>query len=510
MGQRCLYDILQLVPDADEQEIKSAYRREARIWHPDKNQDRVEEAGERFKEIQNAYEILIDPRERAWYDTHREAILRAGGSYQHGTSGFGGGQRPVDEVDLFPYFSTTCYSGYGDDLKGFYAVYNALFIKLAKQEVAARKRAGDPASMDEMPLFGTSAADTSSVSHFYSFWLHFSSSKEFAWADEHNPASAPNRKVRRLMEEDNKKKRKASKREYVENVRELVQFVRKRDKRVAAFQAQEAQRRLEKEQREEARRATDKAERIARARKLEEAAWIRQSEGSQSDTDDEEGDATSARTHLLCVVCNKLFKSEKAIQNHERSKKHRDKLAALRAVLQKEAELVASPQDNCGPGSQLGDQRKDSPARPSAQAAAAVEATESSAHELLSSDAASECNQPSHAGSSSSSDDAGSDDDPDAAFVTAMLRSQSAACSPPADEPGTAATPAASGRASRSAGSKRAARRAARSGQDADNKLSSCSICNKQFDSRNQLFAHLAATGHTRVSHASGPDCAAP
>lgn len=46
-------------------------------------------------------------------------------------------------------------------------------------------------------------------------------------------------KVRRLMDEDNKKMRRAARREFQENVRSLVAFVRKRDRRVAAWQQQE-------------------------------------------------------------------------------------------------------------------------------------------------------------------------------------------------------------------------------------------------------------------------------
>ena len=44
----------------------------------DKNQNNVEEATEKFKEIRDAYAVLSDDQERAWYDSHREAILRGG------------------------------------------------------------------------------------------------------------------------------------------------------------------------------------------------------------------------------------------------------------------------------------------------------------------------------------------------------------------------------------------------------------------------------------------------
>ena len=59
--------------------------------------------------------------------------------------------------------------------------------------------------------------------------------------------------VRRLMEEDNKKERKSMKRVHNDAVRELVAFVRKRDKRLAAHQAEEAKRRMEKEEQDKLR-----------------------------------------------------------------------------------------------------------------------------------------------------------------------------------------------------------------------------------------------------------------
>lgn len=44
----------------------------------DKNPDNIQECTRLFAEIQNAYDVLSDSQERAWYDAHREAILRGG------------------------------------------------------------------------------------------------------------------------------------------------------------------------------------------------------------------------------------------------------------------------------------------------------------------------------------------------------------------------------------------------------------------------------------------------
>ncbi len=62
-----LYDVLGVPKTATQEEIKRAYRRLARQWHPDKNPDNPE-AEERFKEIQAAYDVLSDPEKRKRYD----------------------------------------------------------------------------------------------------------------------------------------------------------------------------------------------------------------------------------------------------------------------------------------------------------------------------------------------------------------------------------------------------------------------------------------------------------
>src|SRR6202011_1936383 len=63
------YEILGVTKTATEKERKSAYRKLARKWHPDANPENQKEAEEKFKELQEAYEVLGDPEKRKKYDT---------------------------------------------------------------------------------------------------------------------------------------------------------------------------------------------------------------------------------------------------------------------------------------------------------------------------------------------------------------------------------------------------------------------------------------------------------
>lgn len=75
-----LYDALGIQPNASQDEIKRAYRKGALKYHPDKNKDKPE-AGEKFKEVSQAYEVLSDPEKRKVYDQYGlEYLLRGGPS----------------------------------------------------------------------------------------------------------------------------------------------------------------------------------------------------------------------------------------------------------------------------------------------------------------------------------------------------------------------------------------------------------------------------------------------
>ena len=75
---KSLYDALGVSKTASQDEIKKAYRKLVRQYHPDKNQG-DKEAEERFKEVQGAYDVLSDPEKRKQYDAFGSADGRAGG-----------------------------------------------------------------------------------------------------------------------------------------------------------------------------------------------------------------------------------------------------------------------------------------------------------------------------------------------------------------------------------------------------------------------------------------------
>lgn len=100
--KRDYYEVLGISRDAGDAEIKKAYRRLAKQFHPDVNQDDPE-AEHKFKEISEAYEVLNDSNKRARYDQYGHNDPAAGGGSGFGGFGFGGVE------DIFESF----FGGFG-------------------------------------------------------------------------------------------------------------------------------------------------------------------------------------------------------------------------------------------------------------------------------------------------------------------------------------------------------------------------------------------------------------
>jgi DnaJ-class molecular chaperone len=86
------YDMLGVSKGASADEIKKAYRKQALEWHPDRHKDDKEAAEKRFKEINEAYQVLSDPQKKAAFDQYGSAAFTPGGNPGGNpfTGGFGG------------------------------------------------------------------------------------------------------------------------------------------------------------------------------------------------------------------------------------------------------------------------------------------------------------------------------------------------------------------------------------------------------------------------------------
>jgi len=100
----------------------------------------LDEAKKEFQFINAAYELLSDPQERAWYDKHRDAILLGGlwpkycivYNVYYNWIKFSffflilvakGAEYQTSAVNIYEYFTSACYSGFGEDDQSFYSVY---------------------------------------------------------------------------------------------------------------------------------------------------------------------------------------------------------------------------------------------------------------------------------------------------------------------------------------------------------------------------------------------------
>src|SRR4030066_1163010 len=88
------YDILGVSKGASADELKKAYRKQALEWHPDRHQGADKEAAEkRFKEINEAYQVLSDSQKRSAYDQFGHEAFSPGGGFR-AAQGFPGAGSP--------------------------------------------------------------------------------------------------------------------------------------------------------------------------------------------------------------------------------------------------------------------------------------------------------------------------------------------------------------------------------------------------------------------------------
>ncbi|XP_018802191.1 PREDICTED: dnaJ homolog subfamily C member 21 [Bactrocera latifrons] len=361
---KCYYEELGVARDATDGDIKSAYRKLALRWHPDKNLNALDEAKERFQLIQQAYEVLSDPQERAWYDNHRDQILRGKNS-----------NYTENCLDVFEYFTSSCYRGFEDDEKGFYAVYREVFEKLAAEDAEFMD---DDSEIENIPSFGDSKSNYEEVvAPFYAYWQSYCTKKSYTWLCPYDVKDIRDRRILREVEKEMKKVVQKARKERNDEVRNLVSFVRKRDKRVQAYKkvleerAELNRKKQEQNRLEQIRKRQREMEEMRQNQKQsgqnndEYETQLKQLAQDYGDSSDEEESETEDQEEginedvvlesvneqlyiddLYCVACNKAFKNQNAYANHETSKKHREALERMKLEMQAEEEAFLNSNDS--------------------------------------------------------------------------------------------------------------------------------------------------------------------
>ncbi|KAI0925757.1 hypothetical protein AcV5_008406 [Taiwanofungus camphoratus] len=145
-----LYKVLELSRSASEQDIRKAYKRLSRKYHPDKNKDLGSE--EKFVEIAHAYEILSDPKKKQIYDRHGEEGLKAHEGGQHYAnpfdifqSFFGGGHPAQEQVRRGPGSYSEMEVGLADIYTG-----KSIDFRIKKRVLCDHCRGSGAASSDDL------------------------------------------------------------------------------------------------------------------------------------------------------------------------------------------------------------------------------------------------------------------------------------------------------------------------------------------------------------------------
>jgi DnaJ family protein A protein 5 len=327
------YELLGVERSATEDELKKAYRRKALVLHPDKNRGDEERATKVFAEVQAAYEVLSDPQERAWYDSHESSILRGDGAaggedvqtYQNVRM-----TTADDLARLVRKFNSNVE--FTDAPSGFFGFVRETFEKLAEEEDIAGS--WEDVDVRAYPTFGhKDDGHDDVVKAFYGAWAGFATVKTFAWRDKYRLSEAPDRRIRRMMERENMAERQEGIREFNEAVRVLVAFIRKRDPRYKPNTQSEEDRQKALRDAATAQRARARAANEAKIQEADVPEWDKFREVSDEEEEEEEEPELEI---IECVACDKEFKSERQYEAHEKSKKHQKAVSALQRKMKKD------------------------------------------------------------------------------------------------------------------------------------------------------------------------------
>ena len=315
--------------------IRRAYKKKALELHPDRNYNDTENATRRFAEVQTAYEILSDAQERAWYDSHRDAIL-SGEDDVAGTAPADPGNGHTSANAIFALMSRFNSSVPMDDSsRGFFGILNDFLDQLAAEENSACDWAGIAST--EYPPFGKAKDDYNAVAkRFYTVWSGFSTKKTFSWRDKYRLQEAPDRRVRRLMEKENKKFRDEGIREFNDAVLSLVAFVKKRDPRYVPNTQSETERQQVLRNSAAAQAARSRAANQEKLAEYVAPDWAQSRDEDAGHDEFSMSEEEEEIEEIECVVCNKTFKSENQFEAHEKSKKHIKAVQNLQWRMKKE------------------------------------------------------------------------------------------------------------------------------------------------------------------------------
>ncbi|GER38627.1 DnaJ homolog subfamily C member [Striga asiatica] len=256
---------------ATEDQIRKSYREAALRHHPDKQaalllseetesakQAKKDEIETRFKAIQEAYEVLIDPVRRRIYDSTDEFD---------------------DEIpqDCAP--------------QDFFKVFGPAFMRNGRWSVA-----------QPIPMLGDDNTSLKEVDSFYNFWYSFKSWREFPHADEFDLEQAESRDHKRWMERQNAKLSEKARKEENVRIRTLVDNAYKRDPRIL--------RRKEEEKAEKQRKKDAKL----LAKKLQEEEAARAAEEERRQKEEEKKKAAEA-----ALIEKKSKEKEKKLLRKERA-----------------------------------------------------------------------------------------------------------------------------------------------------------------------------------------------